>query len=145
MKDVHGARNLDEPRFLPSGTRRQRLRPWLRALAGTCLAVAMVGASAMMAGGAATGAHALSFARAPSRQCPPPFPTASTQFGLKAAVSGTDVQLTWDPAVPGTPDVYEETVQSNCEAVKVQICAITNQSAMVVAGLRTDIPYEFWL
>jgi fibronectin type 3 domain-containing protein len=146
MKDVHGARNLDEPRFLPSGIRRRRLRPWLRALAGTCLAVAMVGASAMMAGGAATGAHALSFARAPSRQCLPPFPTASTEFDLKAAASGTDVQLTWDPAASGPPHVWvKQTVQGGCVTFEVpSICAITNQSAMVV-GLPTGTTYYFWL
>ena len=106
----------------------------------------MVGASAMMAGGAATGAHALSFAPAPSRQCLQLQQTASPKFHLKAAASGTDVQLTWAPAALGPVDVYvyTETVQDGCERVEASICAVTNQSAMVV-GLAEPTTYYFWV
>ena len=55
MKDIHGGRNVDESRF-PSDTRRRRLGPWLRALAGTCLAAAMAGGLTIVAGDIAAGA-----------------------------------------------------------------------------------------
>jgi hypothetical protein len=97
MKDVPGARNLDEPRF-PGGTWRRRLRPWLRALAGTCLAVGMVGTSAMMAGGAATGAHALSFASAPSGLCP--------------KQGAQEFRITKVSTVPGEPRLYPRGVEA---------------------------------
>ena len=57
MQDSHEDRRVDEPGF-PSDTRR-RLGPWLRALAGICLAAAMAGGAAMVAGGSTAAAHAL--------------------------------------------------------------------------------------
>ena len=105
MKNVHGARNLDKSRF-PSGTRRRRLRPWLRALAGTCLAVTMVGGPAIVAGGTAAGAHALVGAAAPNEPCFQPVVSSqpaetAEPFSLVAAPGDAHVLLTWSPPASG--------------------------------------------
>jgi hypothetical protein len=144
MKDIQGGRNVEEPRF-SGDTRRRRLRPWLRALAGICLAVTVVGGPAIVGGGTAAGAHAFIFAPAPSGQCPRPSETAQPEFGLEAVPGGTHVQLTWGgPAASGPLDIYEGTNKDICEAVKVHLCAVTNKSALV-ADLANGTPYYFWL
>src|SRR6266487_2473446 len=141
MKDIHGGRNVDESRF-PSDTRRRRLRPWLRALAGTCLAATMVGGPAIVAGGTAAGAHALIGAPAPNGRCPAK--TARPEFRLDAAARGTHVQLTWGPAASGPLEIYEGTTDDICQAVKVHLCAVTNESALA-ANLTSGTTYYFWL
>src|SRR6266851_89479 len=145
MKDIQGGRNVDEPRF-SGDTRRRRLRPWLRALAGTCLAATMVGGPAIVAGGTAAGAHALIVAPAPSGQCPQPAKTARPEFSLEAAAAprGTHVLLTWSPAASSPLDIYEGTSKDICQAVKVHLCAVTSQSALA-ANLTNGTTYYFWL
>ena len=68
MQDGHEDRRVDEPGF-PSETRRH-LGPWLRTLAGLCLAAAMAGGAVIAAGGSTAGADAHIVAPSPSAPCP---------------------------------------------------------------------------
>src|SRR5215469_2091929 len=104
MKDGHESRKVGESRF-PSDTRRHRLGPWLRAFAGICLAVTMIAGLAMVAGGITAGAHARSFAPAPSEPCSMPSFSAAARadsppFQLKALPDDKQVHLKWKPRAP---------------------------------------------
>ena len=81
MQDGHEDRRVDEPGF-PSDTR-QHLGPWLRALAGICLAAAVAGGAAIVAGGSTAGAGARTAEPAPSASCSLP----PVQVPVKAAVT----------------------------------------------------------
>jgi hypothetical protein len=75
-------------------TRRRRLGPWLRTLAGTCLAAIMVGGPAIVAGDIAAGASAL--APAPRGPCSVPSAKAAAfKFCLMADAGDSQVRRTW--------------------------------------------------
>ena len=145
MKDVRDGGNVDESRF-PVYTQRRRLGRWLRALAGTCLALIMVGGSAMVSSGIASAASA--HVLAPNESCSVLSAAAAGQwFCLKADVGisdgGSQVQLTWNPSATADPvTVYEGDAQGNGQRAVVN--NLTDNSA-VVAGLKTDTTYHFWL
>jgi predicted phage tail protein len=143
VKYVYRRRKADEPRF-PRHTRRRRLGPWLRALAGTCLAAAIVGGPALGADGTAAGAHALILSPVPSGPCLDAPKTASPEFRLEAAARGTQVLLTWIPSGSSPLDVYAGTTQDFCGAVQVNVCSTTSQSALT-GDLANGTTYYFWL
>ena len=97
MQDGHEDQRVDEPGF-PSETR-PHLGPWLRALAGLCLAAAVAGGAAIVAGGSTAGADAHIADPSLNASCPSvqkPVP----QYCLNAEPDDTKVHLTWDPAAP---------------------------------------------
>jgi fibronectin type 3 domain-containing protein len=143
MKDVHGDRNVDESR-LPRDTRRRRLGPWLRALAGTCLAVIMAGGPAMMAGGIAAGASALILAPAPSGPSSLlSARVAAPRFCLTASAGDSQVSLTWTPAASGSDfAIYAGTAPDIGKAGNVSTA--TGTSALVT-GLTNGTTYYFWI
>jgi hypothetical protein len=141
MKDVHGIGNVDQSRF-PGYKRRQRLRPWLRTLAVTCLAATMIGGPSIVAGGITSGASALVLA--PNKPC---FvlsaKAAGPNFCLKADAGNSQVQLTWSPSAPaGSITVYEAPRQGIGRPAAVR--NVTNKGALVT-HLKNDIRYTFWL
>ena len=139
MKDIHGGRNVDESRF-PSDTRRRRLGPWLRALAGTCLAAAMAGGLTIVAGDIAAGASAL--APAPRGPCSVPSAKAAAfKFCLMADAGDSQVRLTWTPLVKDFI-IYDGTIPGVGKPVKVSTA--TDMSALVT-GLTNGTRYYFWL
>jgi Fibronectin type III domain len=85
VKDIHGGRNIAGPR-LPGAIRRRRLGPWLRALAGTCLAAAMAGGFTVVAGGIAAASVVPAAPGAP--------------IGLTATAGNAQVRLSW--TAPGS-------------------------------------------
>src|SRR5215471_13036701 len=145
MKDVRDGGNVDESRF-PGYTRQRRLRRWLRALAGTCLAVTMVGGSTIVAGGITSGASSLVLA--PNEPCPVPSAVPSAgppaqKFCLKADAGSGQVQLTWSPFTPkGSVIVFYEPPQSAADNAPVTNVTVTGA---LVTGLKNDNEYAFWL
>ena len=141
MKDVRDGGNVDESRF-PSYTQRPRLGRWLRALAGTCLAVAMAGGSTMVAGGITSRASALVLA--PNEPCSVlSAKAAGSKFCLKADAGNERVQLTWSPSAPvGSVIVYDAPPQDVGHPA-----AITNvtDTGALVTRLKNDTGYTFWL
>ena len=67
---VTRTRELTSPGF--ASKTRPHLGPWLRALAGLCLAAAVAGGAVIVAGGSTSGAHAHTLPPAPSEPCPLP-------------------------------------------------------------------------
>lgn len=142
---------MDEPKF-PSHTRRCRLVPWLRALAVICLAAAVAGGPAMVAGGIAAGASGRILVPAPSG--PGTGPTASAaagaaagaaahKFCLMADAGDAQVLLTWTPSTKGTSfRIYEGTTPDAGKPVKPH--AVTDTGALLT-GLTNGTTYYFWL
>jgi predicted phage tail protein len=145
MKDGHEVRKVGESRF-PSDTRRHHLGPWLRALAGICLATTMIGGLATVAGGITAGAHAHSFALAPSEPCPLPsigvsVRAAAPTFTLKAFPDDKQVRLTWQPSASGTSYViYDWPAQDNSHVARVDTASGSDH---VVNGLTNGTTYCF--
>jgi fibronectin type 3 domain-containing protein len=146
MKYGHETRKVGESRF-HSDTRRHHLGSWLRALAGICLAATLIGGSVMVTGGITTaGAHARTFAPAPSESCPlPPIgvtvkATASI-FQLKASPDDKQVHLTWQPQAPAQGFViYDWPAQDSSKVAKVDTAS---GSDYLVKGLTNGTTYCF--
>ena len=98
MEDGHEDRRVDEPGF-PSETR-PHLGPWLRALAGLCLAAAVAGGAAIVAGGSIAGADAHIADPSLNASCPSVSSETRAAYCLKAEPDDMKVHLTWDPAAP---------------------------------------------
>jgi hypothetical protein len=146
---------MNEPRF-PSHTRRHRLVPWLRALAGTCLAAAVAVGPAMAAGGTAAGASGRILVSAPGE--PGSGPTAEAaasaaagtaagaaahKFCLMADAGDAQVRLTWTQSMKGTGFlIYQGTTPD--AGNPVQPAAATDTRALVT-GLTNGTTYYFWL
>jgi predicted phage tail protein len=146
MQDGHEDRRVDEPGF-PSDTR-PHLGPWLRALAGICLAAAMAGGAAIVAGGSTAGADALG--PSPSASCsspssPPSFQVAvpsKPRYCLKARPDDTKVHLTWNATAGTAFFVYYGTAQSIFTAPD---SAAATGLSVTVTGLTNGTTYFFWL
>ena len=128
----------------PPGQR--HLGSWLRTLAGICLAATLIGGSVMVTGGITTGAHARTFAAAPSEPYPlPPIgvtvkATASI-FQLKASPDDKQVHLTWQPQAPAQGFViYDWPVQ---DSSKVAMVDTASGSDYLVKGLTNGTTYCF--
>jgi predicted phage tail protein len=153
MQDGHEDRRVDEPGF-PSDTRRN-LGPWLRALAGTCLATAIIGGLATVAGGITAGAHAHSFAPAPSKPCPLPsigvaVRAAAPTFKLKAFPDDKQVRLTWQPPASGENfAIYDWPAQDSSNVARVDTASgsdylakgLTNGTTYCFVIVRGRFPY----
>jgi fibronectin type 3 domain-containing protein len=151
MQDGHEDRRVDEP-GLPSETR-HHLGPWLRALAGLCLAAAVAGGAVIVAGGSTAGADAHIADPSLSASCssdPKPLPP----YCLNAEPDDTKVHLTWDPAAPvkRKPAIYYGTskdIRQNIGHVDVTDTDPTASDAMVsdatVSDLTNGTTYYFWL
>jgi predicted phage tail protein len=156
MKDVRDGGNVDESRF-PGHTQPRRLGRWLRAFAGICLALIMVGGSTMVAGGIAPAASAHVFPAAPSDQCQGPSITVVTSGycpgapTLLAATAGNGtVTLSWAaPASDGGPEVTGYNVYRGTspggETGPVNGSSLINapSSSYTVTDLTNGIPYYF--
>ena len=138
MQDGHEDRRVDEPGF-PSNTRRN-LGPWLRALAGICLAATMAGGAAIAADGSTAGADTLIVAPSPSPTCPPQVP--APPYCLNAHPDDTKVQLVWFPAAKKGFGVYYGTDQSIRKATKFGDAIGTDAT---VTDLINGTTYYFWL
>jgi len=144
MQDGHEDRRVDEPGF-PSDTRRN-LGPWLRALAGTCLAIAIIGGLATVAGGITAGARAHSFAPAPSEPCPLPsigvaVRAAAPTFKLKAFPDDKQVRLRWQPpASEKNFAIYDWPAQDSSNVARVDTAS---GSDYLVKGLTNGTTYCF--
>src|SRR5439155_24585302 len=118
MQDGHEDRRVDEPGF-PSDTR-QHLGPWLRALAGICLAAAVAGGAAIVAGGSTAGADTHRVSPSQSASCsspssPPSFQVAvpfKPRYCLNARPDDTKVHLTWNATAGTALFVFYGTAQS---------------------------------
>ena len=134
MKDVRDGGNVDESRF-PSYTQWRRPRRWLRALAGTYLAVTMVGGSTMVAGGIAPAASA--HVLAPNEACYMLSAAAGQKYCLKADAGDSQVQLTWSPSAPvGTVIVYYTPPQGIGRPAAVTKVTDENQHAMSMITMK---------
>jgi fibronectin type 3 domain-containing protein len=155
MQDGHEDRRVDEPGS-PSDTR-QHLGPWLRALAGLCLAAVVAGGAAIAAGGTA-GAGALIADPSPSGSCssPPvqvPVKAAATapapMYCLNASPDDMKVHLTWDPAAPVNrkPAIYYGTSRNILEFTGYVDVTGTGDtvSDATVSGLTNGTMYYFWI
>ena len=145
MQDSHEDRRVDEPGF-PSDTRR-RLGPWLRALAGICLAAAMACGAAMVTGGGTASAHTLISNPAPSGPCSPASPNVAVRvpaptYCLMAQPDDTKVKLTWDHAAGKSFFVYYGTAQDILKATKF---VDATGMDVTVTGLINGTKYYFWL
>ena len=144
MQDGHEDRRVDEPGF-PSETR-QQLGPWLRALAGLCLAAAVAGGVGIAPGGSIAGAHAQSFAPAPSEPCPLPsigvaVRAAAPTFQLQAFPDDKQVHLTWQQPASGTAfAIYDWPAQDSSKVARVDTAS---GSDYVVKGLTNGTTYCF--
>jgi fibronectin type 3 domain-containing protein len=141
MKDVRHAGNVDQSRF-PGYTPRRRLGRWLRALAGTCLAVTMAGGSTMVAG--AITARASALVLAPNEPCSVlSAQAAGPKFCLKADPGNKWVRLTWSPSTPvGSVIVFDASPQGAGD--NAAVTDVTDKGALVI-GLTNKTPYTFWL
>jgi len=162
MQDGHEDRRVDEPGF-PSDTR-QHLGPWLRALAGLCLAAAMASGAAIVAGGSTAGAGALTADPAPSEPCslPPvqvPVRAAVTaptpMFQLKAFPDDKQVRLTWQSLTSGSLAtgkafaIYDWPAQDSSKAARVDTASggdylvkdLTNGTTYCFVIVRGRLPY----
>ena len=153
MQDGHEDRRVDEPGF-PSDSR-QHLGPWLRALAGLCLAAAMAGGAAIVAGGSTAGAGARTAEPAPSASCslPPvqvPVRAAVTaptpMFQLQASPDDKQVRLTWQSLTSGSLAtgkafaIYDWPAQDSSKAAEVHTAS---GGHYVVKGLTNGTTYCF--
>jgi predicted phage tail protein len=140
VEEAHEGRNIDESRF-SSNTRRRRRGPWLRALAGTCLAVALTGGPVLATGGVAAGAPARILAHAPNGPSSPQSARAAApRFCLTAVAGDSQVQLRWFPSAPGEDlAIHYATVQD----VKAGQVSVTTSA--LVDKLKNGFTYEFWL
>jgi fibronectin type 3 domain-containing protein len=115
----------------------------LRALAGTCLAAALVSAPAMVAGSIAAGAPAATLAPAQSEPSSLPSATAASEFCLVAAAVDSQVNLTWVPSAPANGlAIYDAPLPDTGQPVEAG--PATNESAQV-ANLTNGTTYSFWL
>ncbi len=133
MKDIHVGRNVDESRF-PSDTRRRRLGPWLRALAGTCLAATMAGGLTIAAGDTAAGASAI----------PATVPGAPAE--LTATAGNAQVSLSWAaPASDGGSPVisYKVYIATGSGAQGSAVIGTSRGTGGTVTGLVNGTVYYF--
>ena len=153
MQDGHEDQRVDEPGF--ASKTRQHLGPWLRALAGLCLAAAVAGGAAIVAGGSTSGAHAQSLAPAPSEPCPLPsigvgVRAAAATFQLQAFPDDKQVRLTWQQAVSGTAfAIYKWPAQDSSKVARVDTASgsdhvvngLTNGTRYCFVIVRGELPY----
>ena len=146
MQDGHADRRVDEPGF-PSDTR-QHLGPWLRALAGLCLAAAVAGGVAIPAGGSTAGADAHIADPLPSASCPS-VPKPVPPYCLNAEPDDMKVHLTWDPAAPvkRKPAIYYGTSKDIHQFIGHVDVTGTDPtvSDATVSDLTNGTRYYFWL
>jgi fibronectin type 3 domain-containing protein len=146
VQDGHEDQRVDEPGF-PSETR-PHLGPWLRALAGLCLAAAVAGGAAIVAGGSTAGADAHIADPSLNASCPSvqkPVPP----YCLNAEPDDMKVHLTWDPAAPVNrkPAIYYGTstdIHKFIGSVDVTGADPTVSDA-TVSDLTNGTTYYFWL
>ncbi len=136
MNKAHESRNTTRSRFSPS-TPRRRGR-WLRALAATCLAIALASGPLLVSSGAAAAVPGRILTQAVSKQCPPQ-PAIGPQFALTAGAGNEQVQLSWSESGPlDTPS-----------GTTIHYCSETGQSgtrtSSPVEKLTNGITYYFWL
>jgi len=155
MKDVRDGGNVDESRF-PVYTQRRRLGRWLRALAGTCLAVTMAGGSTMVAGGISSAASARVLPSAPSDQCSGPTVRAVISVSCPGAptllipkVGSSQVTLSWTkPASDGgLPirgyNVYRGISPGGESGTPVNGSSLVTATGYQVTGLTNGTTYYF--
>jgi len=131
VKDIHGGRNVAEPR-VPGDSRRRRPGPWLRALAATCLAATMAGGFTVAAGGAA------------AASVTPAVPGAPT--GLTANAGNTEVSLSWIAPTSdgGSPVIsYKVYIATVPGAPRSATIDTTTATAGTVTGLVNGTTYYF--
>ena len=132
--------------FLFTQRRRHGIRPWLRTLAGTCLAVTIAGGLAMIAGGTA-GAPALTFKLSVSS-----FRRGSdgvaAPTGLTAQAGDSQVTLWWN-TVPSQTSyfIYEATTPDINDSTKVDTLTDTTGAVATatVSQLTNGTTYYFWV
>jgi titin len=147
VEEAHEGRTIDESRF-SSDTRRRRRGSWLRALAGTCLAVALTGGPALATGGpalatggVAAGVPARILAQVPnSPSSPRSARAAAPRFCLTAVARDRQVQLRWFPSAPGEDLAIHYGTPQDVKAGKVSVT-----TSALVDNLENNITYEFWL
>ena len=153
MQDGHEDRRVDEP-GLPSETR-QHLGPWLRALAGLCLAAAVAGGAVIVAGGSTAGADAQSFAPAPSEPCTLPSIGVAVRatapvFQLQAFPDDKQVRLTWQKPASGTAfAIFDWPAQDSSKFARVDTASgsdyiakhLTNGTTYCFVIVRGQLPY----
>ncbi len=127
MRDDREGRKVGESRFS-------------RALAGLCLAAAVAGGAAIVAGGSTAGATALIVAPSPTPSCPAQ--VRAPPYCLNAHPDDTKVQLVWLPAAKKGFVVYFGTNQSIGNATKFGDAIGTDAT---VTGLINGTTYYFWL
>ena len=114
--------------------------PWLRALAGTCLAVALTGGPALATGSAAAGASARILAQVPNGPSSPQSARAAApRFCLTAIAGDTHVQLKWFPSAP------EEDLAIHYTEQDVKAGQVSVATSALVEKLQNGAPYDFWL
>ena len=132
--------------FLFTQRRRHGIRPWLRTLAGTCLAVTIAGGLAMIAGGTA-GAPALTFKLSVSsfRQGSD---GVAAPTGLTAQAGDSQVTLSWN-TVPSQTSyfIYEATTPDINDSTKVDTLTDTTGAVATatVSQLTNGTTYYFWV
>ena len=147
MEEAHEGRTIDESRF-SSDTRRRRRGPWLRALTGTCLAVAIIGGPALATGGpalatggVAAGVSARILAQVPNGPSSPQSARAANpRFCLTAVARDRQVQLRWFPTAPGEDLAIHYGTPQDVKAGQVSVT-----TSALVDNLENNITYEFWL
>jgi Fibronectin type III domain len=140
VNKAHESPNTGKSRFSPNPRRRSR---WLRALAGSCLAIALTSGPAL-ASSAAAGVSDRIIAQAANATCPPPS-VERPEFALKAIAENRQVELSWSES--GQQDTSTHTT--------IRYCSETGQSGHLptppaaksapVTKLTNGITYYFWL
>jgi YHS domain-containing protein len=140
VNKAHESPNTGKSRFSPNPRRRSR---WLRALAGSCLAIALTSGPAL-ASSAAAGVSDRIIAQAANATCPPPS-VERPEFALKAIAENRQVELSWSES--GQQDTSTHTT--------IRYCSETGQSGQLptppaaksapVTKLTNGITYYFWL